>query len=160
MPRFSFRFSAVESVRFGWHPVLFFLDETSSWLGFEIFYLKKVYIFVGSILLHDHVLRIIAGSIVGIIGIIYVVLEFIPSIEPPANMRYNEWILPHSSFWGHIIIGNWHLNLFEGRPIEVGVPSRSSSSYENYLTYLTLHLPFPPSVPCPEDIMDLKFLKQ
>lgn len=47
-----------------------------------------VYIFVGSILLHDHVLRIIAGSIVGITGIVYVVLEYIPSIEPPQNMRY------------------------------------------------------------------------
>lgn len=46
-----------------------------------------VYIFVGSILLHDHTLRIIAGSIVGLIGVGYVVLEFIPSIEPPANMR-------------------------------------------------------------------------
>ncbi|KAF3767793.1 COPI associated [Cryphonectria parasitica EP155] len=45
------------------------------------------YIFVGSILLHDGVLRIIAGSIVGLIGVCYVVLEFIPSIEPPANMR-------------------------------------------------------------------------
>lgn len=28
------------------------------------------------------------GSIVGIIGIGYVVLEYIPSIEPPANMRF------------------------------------------------------------------------
>ena len=46
-----------------------------------------VYIFIGSILLHDHVLRIIAGSIVGVIGVGYVALEFIPSIEPPANMR-------------------------------------------------------------------------
>jgi hypothetical protein len=46
-----------------------------------------VYIFVGCILLHDHVLRIIAGSIVGLVGVAYVALEFIPSIEPPANMR-------------------------------------------------------------------------
>ncbi|KJR81477.1 COPI-coated vesicle protein [Sporothrix schenckii 1099-18] len=46
-----------------------------------------VYVFIGSILLHDHTLRIIAGSIVGIIGLVYCVLEFIPSIEPPANMR-------------------------------------------------------------------------
>ena len=45
------------------------------------------YIFVGSILLHDHVLRVIAGSIVGLVGVGYVVLEFVPSIEPPANMR-------------------------------------------------------------------------
>ena len=48
---------------------------------------ELVYIFVGSILLHDHVLRIIAGSTVGIIGVVYVILEYIPSIEPPQNMR-------------------------------------------------------------------------
>lgn len=48
---------------------------------------ESVYIFVGSILFHDFLLRIIAGSIVGIIGVIYVVLEYIPSIEPPQNMR-------------------------------------------------------------------------
>lgn len=46
-----------------------------------------VYIFIGSILLHDHVLRIIDGSLIGFIGLGYVALEFIPSIEPPTNMR-------------------------------------------------------------------------
>ncbi|TLS28430.1 hypothetical protein PpBr36_01372 [Pyricularia pennisetigena] len=45
------------------------------------------YIFIGSILLNDGALRIIAGSIIGLIGVAYAVLEFIPSIEPPANMR-------------------------------------------------------------------------
>jgi len=53
-----------------------------SFLGRGMFY-----IFVGSILLHDHVLRYIAGSIIGLIGVAYVALEFVPSIEPPANMR-------------------------------------------------------------------------
>ncbi|KAI9772530.1 MAG: Late Golgi vesicles protein [Geoglossum simile] len=53
-----------------------------SFLGRGIFY-----IFIGSILLHDHVLRIIAGSIIGFVGVVYVVLEYIPSIEPPQNMR-------------------------------------------------------------------------
>ncbi|KAF5872594.1 putative copi associated protein [Botrytis fragariae] len=53
-----------------------------SFLGRGIFY-----VFVGSILLHDHVLRVIAGSLIGIIGLIYIGLEFVPSIEPPANMR-------------------------------------------------------------------------
>ena len=38
-------------------------------------------------MLHDGVLRYIAGSIVGFIGVAYLVLEFIQSIEPPANMR-------------------------------------------------------------------------
>ena len=59
-----------------WAPFLF------SFLGRGIFY-----IFVGSILLHDYVLRIIAGSIIGILGIGYAALEFVPSIEPPQNMR-------------------------------------------------------------------------
>lgn len=49
-----------------------------------------VYIFVGSILLHNGVLRIIAGSIIGLTGVGYVALEFIPSIEPPSNMRESD----------------------------------------------------------------------
>ncbi|KAL1877856.1 hypothetical protein VTK73DRAFT_8383 [Phialemonium thermophilum] len=53
-----------------------------SFIGRGIFY-----IFVGSILLSGHVLRKISGSAVGLVGVAYVVLEFIPSIEPPANMR-------------------------------------------------------------------------
>ncbi|KAH8705486.1 putative COPI-coated vesicle protein [Talaromyces proteolyticus] len=49
------------------------------------------YIFAGSILLDpDNLLRIISGSIIGIIGVGYVVLEFIPSIEPPSNMRESD----------------------------------------------------------------------
>jgi hypothetical protein len=46
-----------------------------------------VYIFVGSLLLYGHALRYVIGSIIGVIGVGYVALEFIPSIEPPANMR-------------------------------------------------------------------------
>ncbi|EAW12996.1 TVP15 family protein [Aspergillus clavatus NRRL 1] len=53
-----------------------------SFLGRGVFY-----IFVGSIMLHDHVLQKIAGSLVGFIGLGYIVLDFIPSIEPPSNMR-------------------------------------------------------------------------
>ncbi|CAL5870588.1 uncharacterized protein PFLUO_LOCUS4827 [Penicillium psychrofluorescens] len=56
-----------------------------SFMGRGIFY-----VFVGSILLHDHVLREIAGGIVGVIGVAYLVLEFIPSIEPPSNMRESD----------------------------------------------------------------------
>jgi hypothetical protein len=41
--------------------------------------------------LHDHVLRIIAGSVIALVGVLYVVLEFIPSIQPPDNMRINEF---------------------------------------------------------------------
>jgi drug/metabolite transporter (DMT)-like permease len=46
-----------------------------------------VYIFVGCLILEFHVLRTIAGAIVGLVGVGYVALEFVPSIEPPANMR-------------------------------------------------------------------------
>lgn len=42
---------------------------------------------MGSILLHAPAIRIIAGSIIGIVGVGYVVLEYIPSIEPPDNMK-------------------------------------------------------------------------
>ena len=47
----------------------------------------QVYIFIGSIILTDHWTRYVAGTVVGVVGVIYVVLEFIPSIEPPENMR-------------------------------------------------------------------------
>lgn len=52
-----------------------------------------VYIFVGTILLDHGALSITAGAIVGIIGIGYAVLEFVPQIEPPQNMRDagGEW---------------------------------------------------------------------
>ncbi|KFY29270.1 hypothetical protein V493_02445 [Pseudogymnoascus sp. VKM F-4281 (FW-2241)] len=53
-----------------------------SFLGRGIFY-----IFIGTILFHDHVLRYIIGAIIGLIGVSYAALEFIPSIEPPSNMR-------------------------------------------------------------------------
>jgi hypothetical protein len=46
-----------------------------------------VYFFVGSILLHGSYWRYAAGIIIAVVGIAYAVLEFIPSIEPPANMR-------------------------------------------------------------------------
>lgn len=52
-----------------------------------------VYIFVGTILLHNSVILEIAGAIVAITGIGYAVLEFVPQIEPPQNMRDagGEW---------------------------------------------------------------------
>ena len=48
---------------------------------------SSVYIFIGCLLLGDILLSKIAGGIVGIVGIGFVALEFIPSIEPPSNMR-------------------------------------------------------------------------
>lgn len=46
-----------------------------------------VYIFIGSLIIGTGILSKIAGTIVGVTGIAYVVLEWVPSIEPPANMR-------------------------------------------------------------------------
>ena len=46
-----------------------------------------VYIFVGTILLHEPIPLIIIGSVAGLAGLGYIVLEYIPSIEPPENMR-------------------------------------------------------------------------
>jgi hypothetical protein len=48
---------------------------------------SQVYVFVGSIILEGHVLRYIAGAIIGITGLGYCALEFLPQIEPPSNMR-------------------------------------------------------------------------
>ncbi|KAF3003588.1 Late Golgi vesicles protein [Curvularia kusanoi] len=53
-----------------------------SFLGRGIFY-----VFIGCVTVGTGWYRYIPGTIVGIIGLAYVVLEYIPSIEPPANMR-------------------------------------------------------------------------
>lgn len=54
-----------------------------SFIGRGIFY-----IFIGIIILDDKsIYKILSGSIVGLVGVAYAALEFIPSIEPPANMR-------------------------------------------------------------------------
>ncbi|TQS35184.1 hypothetical protein Golomagni_04402 [Golovinomyces magnicellulatus] len=51
-----------------------------------------VYIFAGSILLENHVINIIFGTIIGIVGICYVILEFIPPIDAPVNMKEVETV--------------------------------------------------------------------
>ncbi|KAF2467624.1 COPI associated [Lindgomyces ingoldianus] len=53
-----------------------------SFIGRGIFY-----IFLGSVMVGPGWYRIAAGVVVGVVGIAYVILEYIPSIEPPANMR-------------------------------------------------------------------------
>jgi hypothetical protein len=40
------------------------------------------------VVLGDQWYKYVTGAIVGVVGVVYVVLEYIPSIEPPANMRY------------------------------------------------------------------------
>ena len=52
-----------------------------SFIGRGIFYIFSGCLIMGS------KLRWLGGLIVVVIGIGYVVLEFTPSIEPPANMR-------------------------------------------------------------------------
>lgn len=41
-------------------------------------------------MLHDAVLRYIAGSIVGFVGLGYVICEYIPSIELPQHMQPDQ----------------------------------------------------------------------
>jgi len=53
-----------------------------SFLGRGVFY-----IFVGSVCMGDRWWKYAIGSIIALVGIGYVALEFVPSIEPPANMR-------------------------------------------------------------------------
>ncbi|GAB7346867.1 hypothetical protein MBLNU459_g1949t1 [Dothideomycetes sp. NU459] len=53
-----------------------------SFIGRGVFY-----IFIGSIIMGDNWWKYTSGSIIALVGIGYVVLEYIPSIEPPANMR-------------------------------------------------------------------------
>ncbi|KFA67754.1 hypothetical protein S40285_00934 [Stachybotrys chlorohalonatus IBT 40285] len=53
-----------------------------SFIGRGIFY-----IFIGTLVLGTWIVSYIAGAAVGIIGVGYVALEFVPSIEPPSNMR-------------------------------------------------------------------------
>jgi len=53
-----------------------------SFLGRGIFY-----VFIGCLILGTHILWIIAGTIVAAVGVGYCALEFMPSIEPPSNMR-------------------------------------------------------------------------
>ncbi|KAF2672085.1 COPI associated [Microthyrium microscopicum] len=53
-----------------------------SFLGRGLFYF-----FVGALIVEEHWYRWVPGSLVMFVGIAYIVLEFVPSIEPPANMR-------------------------------------------------------------------------
>ena len=48
----------------------------------------QVYIFIGSIIVGGSWWKDAVGTIVGLVGIGYAALEYIPSIEPPANMRF------------------------------------------------------------------------
>ena len=53
-----------------------------SFLGRGLFYL-----FIGCIVIGETWYKYVPGGIVALVGIGYGVLEYVPSIEPPANMR-------------------------------------------------------------------------
>ncbi|RPA86852.1 COPI associated [Ascobolus immersus RN42] len=57
-----------------------------SFIGRGVFYL-----FAGAILMHDHWMRYTSGVIIAAVGVAYIVLEWIPSIEPPESMRDQPW---------------------------------------------------------------------
>ncbi|RPB27562.1 COPI associated [Terfezia boudieri ATCC MYA-4762] len=48
------------------------------------------YIFIGSIIMHGLTLSYVAGGAIVFIGVVYAALNFVPSIEPPENMR-DDW---------------------------------------------------------------------
>ncbi|KAL9059620.1 MAG: hypothetical protein Q9162_001125 [Coniocarpon cinnabarinum] len=67
-------------------PVAKYASFMFSFIGRGVFY-----IFVGMISCGgERWWRWIAGVVVAAVGVAYVALEFIPSIEPPANMREAE----------------------------------------------------------------------
>lgn len=47
-----------------------------------------VYFFIGCVLLGDYWYNWVPAALVAVTGLAYIALEFVPSIEPPANMRY------------------------------------------------------------------------
>jgi hypothetical protein len=49
--------------------------------------MRIVYIFVGTLTFNGSVLAYIGGGIVILVGIGYAVLEFMPQVEAPSNMR-------------------------------------------------------------------------
>ncbi|RMY68117.1 hypothetical protein D0864_11421 [Hortaea werneckii] len=53
-----------------------------SFIGRGVFYL-----FIGCVMIGAKWYHIAPGVITAVIGIAYIALEFVPSIEPPANMR-------------------------------------------------------------------------
>ncbi|KAF2396532.1 COPI associated [Trichodelitschia bisporula] len=53
-----------------------------SFLGRGLFY-----IFIGCVIFGDNWWKYLAGGLITLVGIGYSVLEYIPSIEPPMNMR-------------------------------------------------------------------------
>lgn len=48
------------------------------------------YLFVGSLIIDNSIWKWLLGSLVAFAGVVYIALEFVPSIEPPANMRWVE----------------------------------------------------------------------
>lgn len=48
---------------------------------------------IGSLIAHGNAIRIIFGVLVGIVGIAFTALEFIPSISPPENFRTEGHVL-------------------------------------------------------------------
>ncbi|KAJ2895128.1 golgi apparatus membrane protein tvp15-like protein [Zalerion maritima] len=56
-----------------------------SFLGRGVFYT-----FLAAICLNSNMMGTVAGWVIGIVGLAYAALEFVPSIEAPANMREQD----------------------------------------------------------------------
>ncbi|KAI1162461.1 Golgi apparatus membrane protein TVP15 [Nemania serpens] len=94
----QFFHASVQSVTIGVYVIIFgafvgllefqIPPQVSRYASFMFSFIGRgiFYIFIGSILLSEWP-KYVAGSIIGLTGIVYAALEFVPSIEPPANMR-------------------------------------------------------------------------
>ncbi|KAI8633426.1 COPI associated protein-domain-containing protein [Xylariaceae sp. FL1651] len=90
---------AVQSIVVGAYAIIFgafvgFLEfqippQVSRYASFMFSFIGRgvFYIFVGSILFSGYWTHFVPGAIIGLTGVGYVALEFVPSIEPPVNMR-------------------------------------------------------------------------
>jgi len=84
-----------------------------------------VYFFVGCILAGDKFWNYIPAAIVAFIGLAYIALEFVPSIEPPANMRYVSLVFKHEGG------SRTDTDIYSGTPTQAGAPSRSKKALQS-----------------------------
>ncbi|CDR45887.1 CYFA0S20e01310g1_1 [Cyberlindnera fabianii] len=52
-----------------------------------------IYLLIAVIASNGHAIKVVFGILIGLVGIGYTALEFIPSIEPPENFRNQGHIL-------------------------------------------------------------------
>ncbi|KAF1821688.1 COPI associated [Dissoconium aciculare CBS 342.82] len=63
--------------------------QTARYASFMFSFLGRgaFYLFIGAIAIGEKWYNIVPGSLTALVGLAYIALEFVPQIEPPANMR-------------------------------------------------------------------------